>query len=444
MFDQPDETTTESQNNERVGFCQDCGRPLTRETVRAVGTGIFCESCLELRLAGSNQAPRAGQTPGSGQIPDPAATQAAGPGVPPPPPTPPLPSDPSPLLAWLLGLIPGVGAMYNGQFAKGIVHLIVFVVLVSLADSVNGIFGLFVAGWIFYQAFEAYHTAKARIEGRPLPNAFGFNDIGDRMGFGKNWPGSASRPPATPITSWPPPTEPAASTNTPPNWVGYVPPTQFGANADAQQAATAEAIRQQAYRDAGFSSTPQYAQTYTGTGSATDAPDVAAPPMAPVRRFPTGAIWLIALGLIFLLTNIDSSFFHISGRWLFPALLAGLSLWAFVRRLGWLGGVNRLTDNGLASAQFVCMLRGPVMLMTLAILFALQAAHVWTFGQTWPVLVITFGAILLLERSMGRPSYVPPPAGFIPETPHGSGYGAPVTEPRVPQWTADDRTKGGQ
>jgi hypothetical protein len=212
----------------------------------------------------------------------------------------------------------------------------------------------------------------------------------------------------------------------------------------AQNAATAEAmaesIRQQAYRDVSFGSVPPtpYAQTFTGA----DSTDSLVPPAAPARRFPTGAIWLIALGLIFLLANIDSTFFHISGRWLFPALLAGLSLWAFFRRLG---GANHQTGGELTSTALVCMLRGPVMLMTLAVLFALQAAHVWTFGQTWPVLVIIFGAILLLERSVGRPAYVPPPSSFIPGTPQPAGHAVPVTEPRVPQWTsADDPAKGGQ
>src|ERR1700683_2515553 len=72
--------------------------------------------------------------------------------------------------------------MYNGQYAKGVVHLIVFAILVSLADE-HGIFGLFIAGWVCYQVIEAHHTAKARRDGTPLPNPFGFNDIGDRMGF---------------------------------------------------------------------------------------------------------------------------------------------------------------------------------------------------------------------------------------------------------------------
>ena len=76
--------------------------------------------------------------------------------------------------------------MYNEQYAKGIIHLVVFAVLVSLADN-HDIFGLFIAGWIFYMAIEAYHTAAARRDGRPLPNPFGLNDIGERLGFGKAW-----------------------------------------------------------------------------------------------------------------------------------------------------------------------------------------------------------------------------------------------------------------
>jgi len=37
--------------------------------------------------------------------------------------------------------------MYNGQYAKGFVHLTVFAALVLLTDE-NWIFGLFIAGWI--------------------------------------------------------------------------------------------------------------------------------------------------------------------------------------------------------------------------------------------------------------------------------------------------------
>ena len=73
----------------------------------------------------------------------------------------------SPGLAFLLGLIPGVGAIYNGQYAKGLVHAIVFGLLVSIVSSDSAgmlapLFGILIAVWIFYMAREAYHTANKR------------------------------------------------------------------------------------------------------------------------------------------------------------------------------------------------------------------------------------------------------------------------------------------
>jgi hypothetical protein len=57
------------------------------------------------------------------------------------------------------------------------------------------------------------------------------------------------------------------------------------------------------------------------------------------------------------------------------------------------------------------MLRWPLMLAVLAILFALQSAYVLTLGQTWPVLFIAFGALLLVERATAGPIASPPPVG---------------------------------
>ena len=147
-------------DRERAAFCQNCGKPLCTECVRNVGTSIFCEPCLTARVAG---APPAGYASG----PTSYATM--------PPPV--VPGEPNPGIAALLGFIPGVGAMYNGQYAKGIVHLVVFALLVSLANDVNGIFGLFIAGWEAYMVIEAHHTARARRDGTPLPNPFGLNDL---------------------------------------------------------------------------------------------------------------------------------------------------------------------------------------------------------------------------------------------------------------------------
>jgi hypothetical protein len=55
----------------------------------------------------------------------------------------------------------------------------------------------------------------------------------------------------------------------------------------------------------------------------------------------------------------------------------------------------------------LCQIRGPVMLLVLALLFALQAAGIRTLGQTWGVLLIVFGALLIVERTVGRSTWYP-------------------------------------
>src|ERR1700744_6533934 len=180
-------------DRERTAFCQNCGKPLCPESPRPVGSAVFCDPCLAARLAGTT--PPAG---GSYSATDSSANYTGAP-IPPPP----LPGEPNPGLAALLGFIPGVGAMYNGQYAKGVVHLVVFAILVSLANE-NGIFGLFIAGWVCYPGIEAHHTAKARRDGTPLPNPFGLNDLGERLGFGKAWPGAQPGTPGAASGATPP------------------------------------------------------------------------------------------------------------------------------------------------------------------------------------------------------------------------------------------------
>lgn len=78
----------------------------------------------------------------------------------------------SPGLAFILGLIPGVGAIYNGQYAKGLIHVLVLGTLISLVSNSNSdtgpLFGLTIAAWFFYMAFEAYHTARRRQLRQPV------------------------------------------------------------------------------------------------------------------------------------------------------------------------------------------------------------------------------------------------------------------------------------
>src|SRR5262245_59538217 len=71
----------------------------------------------------------------------------------------------SPGAAFALGLIPGVGAICNGEYLKAVIHVLIFGFLVSLAgsskvSSFGPLFGIMTTAFFFYMPLEAYHTAK--------------------------------------------------------------------------------------------------------------------------------------------------------------------------------------------------------------------------------------------------------------------------------------------
>ena len=93
----------------------------------------------------------------------------------------------APALAFLLGFIPGVGAIYNGQYAKGLVHAVVFGLLVTALSSntLNGfepLLGILLGVFVFYMATEAMHTARKRNLGEPIEEFSSLLGTGD-MGF---------------------------------------------------------------------------------------------------------------------------------------------------------------------------------------------------------------------------------------------------------------------
>jgi hypothetical protein len=391
-------------DREQAAFCQHCGKPVCSECVRNVGSSIFCEPCLAARVGATAPPPVYSYTGPAGYPP---AGPSAGAG------------EPSPGLATLLGFIPGVGAMYNGQYAKGIVHLIVFAVLVSLADDVNGIFGLFVAGWIAYMVIEAHHTACARRDGTPLPNPFGLNDLSERLGFGKAWPGGATNaavnPAATGSDPAAQPTGGAAAGTTPqvPNAAGsYAPPVN-------------------PYTPP---YTPPYAPAYAPPYSYPYDPPV--PPVAPIppyadvkvpyyRRFPSGAIWLIVLGLIFLVG--DNGFFHFFHRPVFwPIFLIAVGVWIFVHKMICSG--HGLENDGSAYYQwrFARAVRSAFWVVLVGVIWLLDVLGILSWGRSWPLFVIAAGVMLLFKRTFNG-GY-----GCCGAGGYGSGSGQPGSAPATP------------
>ena len=400
-----DETVNDNSENqpaestERVGFCQDCGRPLTRETVRTVGSGVFCEPCLEVRAASGSY----------GAVPPPPG--AAGPVY--TEPFPPVGGNfPSPVLAGFLGLIPGVGAMYNGQFAKGIAHIVIFALLQSLA-RMSDIFGFLVAGWIFYQVFEAYHTAKARREGRPLPDPLGLNNIGVQVSthFRGTGAGAPPNPGFYPGYAAP---GPAAAPPTPGAWGSVPVPPPVSPYAQSSPYTPPPPPPAPVWDTPAWTPPPPApaGQEWVNTsGAYSDAPVY---PVVPVRRntVPAAAAWLIGLGVVFMVFNFVPDL-RFSIHKIFPFLLMAFAIWLFTRRMIATGGLSPMEDEGDGYAtRAVCFLRWPVILFTVSVLWMLQEFDVVRFGRTWPVVVIVIGLLLLLERSIGTRAV--PVAGAVP------------------------------
>jgi cell wall-active antibiotic response 4TMS protein YvqF/B-box zinc finger protein len=145
-----------------TAYCRSCGKPICDECRRDAYGTVFC---AEHAPAATAQATPPPSSPGP--VPPPVYPQT---GI-------------SPGLAFFLGFIPGVGAIYNGQYAKGLVHAVIFGVLVSISSSsysVQPLFGILIATWIFYMAFEAYHTARKRLVGEPVDEYSSVVNVGGR------------------------------------------------------------------------------------------------------------------------------------------------------------------------------------------------------------------------------------------------------------------------
>jgi hypothetical protein len=134
-------------------FCRTCGKPLCPVCQIPAQGSIFCAEHAAVSAAANPYTAPASS-------PYAAAPYTA------------VPNAPSPGLAFILGLlIPGVGAIYNGQYAKGILHVLILGLLISIMGSNAGpepLFGMLAAAFVFYMAFEAYHTASKRQRGEPV------------------------------------------------------------------------------------------------------------------------------------------------------------------------------------------------------------------------------------------------------------------------------------
>jgi cell wall-active antibiotic response 4TMS protein YvqF len=128
------------------GFCRNCGKPLCHECARDVRGALYCEDCLASALAGNAVG-----------TPPPRANTAA---------------------AAALGLIPGLGAVYNGDYTRALIHVAIWAGLmaVGLTEAFGNLTPL---AWIafgmfpIYTSLDSYRAAQGRqvaapgVEGAP-------------------------------------------------------------------------------------------------------------------------------------------------------------------------------------------------------------------------------------------------------------------------------------
>src|SRR6266852_3385870 len=175
------------QQTPAAAYCRTCGKPLCTNCTRPVMGVIYCENCLAEKVAGV--LPPQAYQPGTGY-------QA---------PVHPANAGPNPALAGILaGFFPfGVGAVYCGQYAKGLAHLVTFTLLVwgeTVVDNagLNTILGLGIAFFYVWQIIDSVRTARAIQMGEPPPDPFGL-----AQAFGAD-PAQPGQPmPAAPGTETP-------------------------------------------------------------------------------------------------------------------------------------------------------------------------------------------------------------------------------------------------
>ena len=135
-----------------IAYCRTCGKALC-ESCRCLAEGtVYCQEHVPVPAGSGPEA-----SPYTAPTPPPVPVAGASPG-----------------LAFLLGLIPGVGAIYNGQYVKGLIHVVILGLLISIVGSseaaggMEPLFGMLIGVWVFYMAFEAYHTARKRQLGQSV------------------------------------------------------------------------------------------------------------------------------------------------------------------------------------------------------------------------------------------------------------------------------------
>jgi len=138
-------------DREATGYCRNCGKALCPECTREVRGALYCEDCLSNLLAG----------PLSPANSDAAAAAR---------------SETNPALAATLGFIPGLGAVYNGEYVKALIQVLIFGGLIAgvssdMSSGYIAFLSIALGCFYCYMPIDAYRVAKARRAGQAEPGS---------------------------------------------------------------------------------------------------------------------------------------------------------------------------------------------------------------------------------------------------------------------------------
>lgn len=124
--------------------CQACERPLCPACDHRIKGFPYCQDCIVAGIETVRRRAGAGQPPVAPHL------------------------EKSPMVALLLGFVPGLGAAYNGQNIKALIHFTVAIGLWTLSDifkdPLETMFMLSCATFYFFSIYDAYSTAhRARL-----------------------------------------------------------------------------------------------------------------------------------------------------------------------------------------------------------------------------------------------------------------------------------------
>jgi hypothetical protein len=145
------------------------------------------------------------------------------------------------------------------------------------------------------------------------------------------------------------------------------------------------------------------------------------------RRIPSGAIWLIALGVLFLFAN---TFHAIRGSFFGPILVIGVGVWLFVQKM--LGSGPGIENDGTPMYQWrlARAMRSSFWVVLVGVLWLLDVLGILTWSRSWPLFMIVGGAMMFFRRA------------FYPG--YGYGYAPPAAPPATPPATGASLVPTGQ